>query len=45
MTIVFEWVPDKAALNLKKHGISFETASRVFADPLALSEAGQDRKR
>ena len=28
----FEWDPKKAALNLKKHGISFETATEVFDD-------------
>ena len=41
MTVRFEWDPDKAAANLQKHHVSFETAARVFADPLALSE--QDR--
>lgn len=29
---VFEWDDDKASLNFKKHGIRFETASKVFAD-------------
>jgi hypothetical protein len=33
--------PDKAAGNLRKHGVSFETAIRAFADPFALTE--QDR--
>ena len=28
----FEWDADKAALNLKKHGVRFETAARVFND-------------
>ena len=37
----FEWDSSKAAANLRKHGVSFETASRVFADPNALFE--QDR--
>jgi uncharacterized protein len=37
----FEWDPDKAAGNLRKHGVSFETAARVFSDPYALVE--QDR--
>jgi hypothetical protein len=37
----FEWDPAKAASNLKKHGISFETAARVFGDPLGWTE--QDR--
>ena len=31
----FEWDPHKAALNLRKHGVSFEEASAVFGDPLA----------
>ena len=29
----FEWDPDKAAVNLDKHGVSFEDASLVFLDP------------
>jgi len=37
----FEWDPSKAATNRRKHGVSFETATRVFADPNALFE--QDR--
>jgi uncharacterized protein len=34
----FEWDPVKAASNLRKHGVSFDTAIRAFADPLALTE-------
>ena len=30
----FDWDPKKAASNLKKHGIAFEEAASVFADPL-----------
>ncbi len=37
----FEWDPAKAAGNLRKHGVSFDTAIRAFADPFALTE--QDR--
>jgi uncharacterized DUF497 family protein len=37
----FEWDPTKAASNFRKHGVSFQTAARVFADPYALVE--QDR--
>jgi uncharacterized DUF497 family protein len=37
----FEWDPRKAASNWRKHGVSFETATRVFWDPNALFE--QDR--
>ena len=33
----FEWDPRKNAANRSKHGISFETACRVFEDPLVLS--------
>jgi uncharacterized DUF497 family protein len=33
----FEWDPAKAAANLRKHGISFDVATRAFADPFALS--------
>ena len=28
----FEWDPGKAALNQRKHGVSFEEASTAFAD-------------
>jgi uncharacterized DUF497 family protein len=34
----FEWDPIKAQRNLKQHGVSFEHATTVFADPAALSE-------
>ena len=33
----FEWDPDKAKSNLIKHGISFERALLVFADPFLLT--------
>jgi uncharacterized DUF497 family protein len=33
---VFEWDPKKAAANLVKHGVSFDEATTVFADPGAL---------
>ena len=39
--IRFEWDAAKAAANLQKHGVSFETAMRAFFDPFALTE--QDR--
>jgi hypothetical protein len=32
----FEWNPQKAATNLKKHGVSFEEAKTVFDNPLAV---------
>ena len=33
----FEWDPQKAATNARKHGISFERAATLFRDPEALS--------
>ena len=35
MDVVFEWDRRKARLNLTKHGVTFEEATRVFVDPLA----------
>ena len=37
MSLEFEWDEDKAKGNLKKHGVSFEEASSIFGDPLALT--------
>lgn len=34
----FEWDEAKNIANRRKHGVDFETALRVFADPFALSE-------
>ncbi|OYV89395.1 MAG: hypothetical protein B7Z73_06825 [Planctomycetia bacterium 21-64-5] len=36
MNLEFEWHADKAASNEKKHGVTFEEAMTVFADPLAV---------
>jgi len=36
MGYVFDWDPEKATSNLRKHGVSFEEGSTVFGDPLAL---------
>lgn len=33
----FEWHPDKAAANLRKHGVSFDEAATVLGDPLSLT--------
>lgn len=35
MRMQFEWNPEKAEVNLKKHGVSFEEAKTVFGDFLA----------
>ena len=32
----FEWDPNKAKINIEKHGISFEEATTVFADEQAV---------
>ena len=42
MSYEFEWDPTKAASNLKDHKVSFEEASTVFGDPLAMLMADPD---
>lgn len=37
MRYTFEWDPVKAKENLRKHGISFESAADLFLDPVAVS--------
>ena len=39
----FEWDSEKAAANLRKHRVSFEEASSVFGDPLAVTFHDPDR--
>lgn len=34
---MFEWNDEKAALNLDKHGVSFEESRTVFDDPFYIS--------
>jgi uncharacterized DUF497 family protein len=45
----FEWDRKKENINIKKHGVSFEQASYVFADPFALNrydeEHSEDEER
>jgi len=36
MALQFEWDEGKAVSNLRKHGVSFDEASTVFADPLSV---------
>jgi hypothetical protein len=38
----FEWDEAKASANLKKHGVSFDEATSVFADPRASTFADTD---
>jgi len=35
MGLLFEWDPEKARLNVKRHGVSFDEASTAFRDPLS----------
>jgi uncharacterized protein len=42
MDMDFQWDPEKAAGNLRKHGISFEEVKQVFSDPLFLTFADLD---
>ena len=35
--LIFEWDPQKAKSNLKKHRVSFEEASTAFQDTLSLT--------
>lgn len=36
-SVTFEWDPGKAMSNLQKHNVSFDEASTVFGDPLAIT--------
>jgi uncharacterized protein len=42
MGLRFEWDPRKADSNLKKHGITFQEATTVFADALSITIADPD---
>jgi len=42
MALKFEWDPQKAEANRKKHGVSFDEASTIFGDPLAVTIADPD---
>ena len=37
MQYSFDWDPAKAKQNLRKHGVSFERAAKVFLDSFAIS--------
>ena len=38
----FDWDDAKAESNYRKHGVDFETATEVFADPLAVDRFDED---
>ena len=42
MAYSFEWDPKKAASNLREHGISFDEATTVFGDILAMNMPDPD---
>ena len=41
-SVEFEWDPDKAELNVKRHGVSFHEAATVFADRLSITVPDRD---
>ena len=49
MSDTFDWDEARAAANYAKHGVSFETATKVFKDPFAVErlddreDYGEDR--
>ena len=38
----FEWDPEKASSNVRKHGVTFNEAATAFGDPLAITFADPD---
>jgi uncharacterized DUF497 family protein len=40
--VEFEWDPEKAARNFKKHGIPFAEAATVFGDTLSVTSLDPD---
>ena len=40
-SLVFDWDDDKAARNLRSHGVSFAEARYAFADPLNITRPDQ----
>lgn len=38
----FEWNPDKAAANARKHGVEFSEAVTIFGDPFELTVTDPD---
>ena len=42
MSYYFEWDPGKGVANFRKHGVSFEEATTVFGDPMAMNMPDPD---
>ncbi|CAN5852431.1 MAG: BrnT family toxin [Gemmatimonadetes bacterium] len=45
MDFLVEWDREKAAQNLRKHGVSFEEAATVLADPLSVTLPDPDHSQ
>jgi uncharacterized protein len=45
MDIQVEWDLEKAAANLRKHGVSFEEAATVLGDPLSITLPDPDHSQ
>lgn len=43
--MLFEWDPEKARVNRARHGVSFEEATTVFGDLLAVTIDDPDHSR
>jgi uncharacterized DUF497 family protein len=43
--LIFEWDPEKASVNVEKHGVSFAEAVTAFADPLSLTIPDPEHSR
>ncbi len=41
----FEWDPNKAAANLRKHSVSFDEAATVLANPLSITVSDPDHSQ
>lgn len=41
----FEWDREKAATNVRKHGVTFQEAATVFGDPLAITFEDPDHSK
>lgn len=39
---LFEWDDEKAALNFQKHGVTFDTAAKVFGDENRIEEYDEE---
>jgi len=40
--VIYEWDPEKAKANFRKHAVSFEEAATIFLDPVAVTYPDPD---